>query len=119
MNPPEPDARGEDLGERPKIHDPVEVSFFLLQRRERWKRLALEAEHPVRIVLDDYKVELARHLQQLPAPLCDHSHPGGVLEVRHGIDELDVEALRSGLLQRLTGGDGDNAGAVYRDVGYA
>src|SRR5215204_390928 len=43
MHPPEPDAGGEDLGERPEVNDPVDVSVLLLQRRKRRERLALEA----------------------------------------------------------------------------
>src|SRR5215211_2359110 len=61
--PPEPDAGGEDLGESPQVDDPIKVPFFLLQRRQRGDRLALETQHPVRVVLDDNQVELARHLQ--------------------------------------------------------
>jgi hypothetical protein len=61
--PPEPDAGGEDLGESPQVNDPIKVPFFLLQRRQRGDRLALEAEHPVRVVLHDNQVELPRHLQ--------------------------------------------------------
>src|SRR5215212_5056164 len=119
VNPSEPDAWREDLGESSQIHDPVEVSFLLLERRERRKRLALEAKHPVRVILDDHQVELPRHLQKFFASLGDHRHPGRVLEVRHSVDELYVQALRTGPLQRLAGRDGDNAGAVHRHVRYA
>src|SRR5215204_4727263 len=119
MHPPEPDAGGEDLGESPEINDPVEVSLFLLQRREGGKRLAFEAEHPVGVVLDDHKVELARHLQELPAPLGDHRNPRRVLEVGDGVEELDVEPPLAGLLEGLAGSDGDNTGPIHRGVGYA
>src|SRR5215204_1502917 len=63
VHPPEPDAGGEDLGESPQVNDPIDVSFFLLQRRQRGDRLALETEHPVRVVLHDHEVELPRHRQ--------------------------------------------------------
>src|ERR671910_1026792 len=119
MHPPEPDAGGEDLGERPEIDDPVEVSILLLQRRKGGERLALEAEHPVGVVLHDHQVELARHLQKLPAPLGHHRNPGGVLEVGYGVYELDVEPTFAGLLEGLAGSNGDNSGPVHRGVGYA
>src|SRR5215213_7731642 len=119
MHPPEPDAGGEDLGERPQINDPVKVSLFLLQRREGGKRLAFEAEHPVGVVLDDHKVELARHLQKFPAPLGDHRNPRRVLEVGDGVEELDVEPTFAGLLEGLAGSDRDDTGSIHRDVGYA
>src|SRR5215207_4571981 len=119
MHPPEPDAGGEDLGERPKIDDPVEVSLFLLQRREGGERLSFEAEHPIGVVLDDHKVELACQLQKLPAPLGNHRNPSRVLEVGDGVEELDVEPPFAGLLEGLAGSDGDNTGPIHRGVGYA
>src|SRR5918994_1053112 len=119
VHPPESDAGGEDLGERPEIDDPVEVSLFLLQRREGGERLAFEAEHPVGVVLHDHEIELARHLQELPAPLGDHRNPSRVLEVGDSVEELDVEPAFAGLLEGLAGSDGDNAGPIHRGVGYA
>src|SRR5215210_2652082 len=119
VHPPEPDAGGEDLGERPEIDDPVEVSLLLLQRREGGERLSLEAEHPVRIVLDDHQVELARHLQELPAPLGYHRNPSRVLKVGDGVEELDVEPPFAGLLEGLAGRDGNDTCPIHRGVGYA
>src|SRR5215203_3595351 len=119
MHPPEPDAGGEDLGESPEINDPVKVSLFLLQRREGGERLAFEAEHPVGVVLDDHKVELARHLQKLPAPLGDHRNTRGVLEVGDGVEKLDVEPPFAGFLEGLAGSDRNDTGPVHRGVGYA
>src|SRR5918995_7176915 len=107
VHPPQPDAGSEDLRERPEVNDPVDVSFLLLQRRQRRERLALEAEHTVRVVLDDHEVELARHLQKLPAPLGYHRNPRRVLEVGDGVEELDVEPTFAGFLQGLSGRYGD------------
>src|SRR5215210_2375181 len=119
VHPPEPDAGGEDLGESPQVNDPIDVSFFLLQRGQRWDRLALEAEHPVRVVLDDHEVELPRHLQELPTPLGDHGNPRRVLEVGDGVEELDVKPRFAGLLQSLAGRNRDDTGPVHRGVGDA
>src|SRR5918994_884674 len=63
VHPPEPHAGGEYLREGPEIDHPVRVPFFLLlERRQGGERLALEAEHPVGVVLDDDEVELAGYL---------------------------------------------------------
>src|SRR3712207_6917579 len=58
--------------------------YTTLFRSEGGKGLALEAEHPVGVVLDDDEVELARYLQKLPAAFGHEGHPCGVLEVGDG-----------------------------------
>src|SRR5215210_6321744 len=120
VHPTQAHAWGENLGERPEIYHPVHDALLLLfERRQGRERLALEAEHPVWVVLDDDEVELAGYLEQLPPALGHQRHPGGVLEVGDGVDELDVKALLAGFVQGLAGGDRDHAGPVHRDVRYA
>src|SRR5918992_1287749 len=120
VHPSEPHAGREDLRERPEVDHAVhDALLLLLQRREGGERLALEAEHPVRVVLHDDQVELARDPEQLPPALCHQRHPCGVLEVGDGVEELDVEALLAGLAERLAGGHRDHAGPIHRDVRYA
>src|SRR5215208_3759581 len=117
VNPTKAYARREYLRERPQVHHPVDDAYLLLlERREGGERLALEAEHPVGVVLYDDQVELARYLEQLAPALGHERHPCGVLEVGDCVDELHVEALLAGFVQHLTGCDRDHARPVHGDV---
>ena len=52
--------------------------------------LAAVSELPVGTVLDDQHLEPVRQCDQPPAAVQSHGHPGRVLEVRDGVDELGL-----------------------------
>ena len=90
----------EDLRERAE----VDHELAAVERVQRRQRLALVAQHPVRVVLEHEQLAAARDLDQPAAALERHRHPRGVLERRHRVDELrraarGVEALELGLEQ--------------------
>ena len=64
-----------------------------LERAHRGQRLGVEAEQPVRVVLEDEDAVAPGDLDDLRSPLEREGHAGRVVEVRHGVEELDALAL--------------------------
>jgi hypothetical protein len=64
--------------------------------------IALEAQLPVGVVLEDEGVELMGQLDQLLAAPHGHRGPGGILEVVDGVDELAPRALAAQQLELLS-----------------
>ncbi len=93
--PAEPHPGRQDLGERAGVDHELVV-----ERVERRQRVALVAQHPVRVVLHDQQLALARDPDQRVAALQRHRHPGGVLEGRHGVQEFRAPALALERVQR-------------------
>ncbi|CPU62865.1 Uncharacterised protein [Mycobacteroides abscessus] len=93
-------ARGEGLRERAEVEDAV-----LVEGSQRGERLAVEAEQPVGVVLDDEDAVPLRDLEDARSALGGEGHAGGVVEVRDGVEQLDATPVggeaREHLLQRL------------------
>ena len=60
----------------------------VIQQYHRWQVLPFIAQLPVRIVLDDGDVVLARQLDETSAAFGNQGHAARVLEVGHRVDEL-------------------------------
>ena len=76
--PAQPQAGREDLRERAE----VDHELAAVERVQRRQRLALVAQHPVRVVLEHEQLAPAGDLDQPPPALERHRHAGGVLEGR-------------------------------------
>ena len=95
-HPADPEAGRERLGERTQVDDPLVV-----HRAHRRDRLGVEAEQPVRVVLDDQQVGLLRDLQHPGPPLQGLGDAGRVVEVGDRVEELGLLAGRAQRGHRL------------------
>ena len=87
-DPADPQPGREDLGEAAQVDHGARVQR--VQGREPVG--AVEAEQRVRVVLEDEHPAVGADLHEPPAPLLGEGHPGGVVEVRDGVDELHAPA---------------------------
>ena len=110
--PPQPHARAEDLGKRPRADDTPAA----IERVERGQRLALEAQLAVGVVFEDQRVELVRERDQLLAAPQRLARPRRVVEVHDRIDELARASRAPEALEPLAHGVGDDALVVHRHV---
>lgn len=109
--PADPEARCERLGERPQVDH-----AFGVQRVQRRQRVTVEAEQPVRVVLQDQHAELLSDPDDLGASLGRHRHPGRVVMVRDGVEQLDSAAGPLEVGQRLGQRLGYETVRVHRNV---
>src|SRR3954469_23582072 len=84
QHPADPEAGSKGLGEGAQVDYPV-----LIQRADRRRRIALEAEQPVGVVLHHQQVGLLGHPQDGGTPLQGLGDARGVVEVGDGVEELD------------------------------
>ena len=103
--PAEPHAGAQDLRERPGADDPA----MAIERVERRQRLALEAQLPVGVVLEDERVVLVGELDQLVPPAQGLGRARGVLEVHDRVDELAAPSLAAQRLEPRADGGGHDA----------
>jgi hypothetical protein len=109
--PADPEARREDLRERPEVQDVVGV-----QRAQRGQRLGVEREQAVGVVLDDQQVVLAGDGDHLVPAAQALGDPGRVLEVRDRVEELDSSARGPQRHQGRAERDRVDALVVHADV---
>ena len=85
VDPADPQTRGDEFRERANAEDEGIVRAQVAQRRQGF---AFEAEHSVRVVLDDDRAMAVSELEQAFATRQRHRHSGRVLEGRDGVDDL-------------------------------
>ena len=95
-------ARREDLAEGGQVHHPAGAT---VEFEQRGKRVALEADHPVRVVLDDEQAVGVGELDEALPAGQRHGDARGILEVGDGVEQLGRAALvgqaRVGLFQQV------------------
>jgi hypothetical protein len=80
------------------------------------RRLPLEAQQRVRVVLHDEEIVFLSDLEELEPTLRAQGHPRRVLEVRDDVEELDALARALTRGDALAEGLGDQSVLVHRDV---
>src|SRR5215207_1230552 len=96
--PAEADTGEERLRRRPGLDDDVRA-----EAPQARQRLVLEAELPVRDVLDDEEAVSSRELHKRGATIGRETDSARVLMIRNRVDELGSEAAGEPLLQLLDG----------------
>ena len=109
--PADPQPGGDRLGERPEVDDAVGVVGA-----DRARGLALEAQQPVRVVLEDGDARRLRDGEDLGASRRTLRDAGGVVEARDRVDQLDPLAGRARGGDRLGQGARHQALVVHGDV---
>ncbi len=110
--PAQPDPGGEDLREGAGVEHVVAA----VERVQRRQRLALEAQHPVRVVLEHEQLALAGDRDELVTAPLGHRHAARVLEGRHRIDQLRPATVGGERVEGFGERVGAHAVLVDRDL---
>src|SRR4029077_19447261 len=95
--PTDADARGDRLRERGRVDD-VRAALELEEQR---RCFALEADEPVRVVLENGELVLARKLGDPLTPPGRERAPARILERRDRVEERGLVAVPERLLERV------------------